>query len=101
MSTQFGLNEAVIKKLMTTFSRYPEIENVTIYGSRANGNYKPGSDIDVVLKGNELNTILLNRIEHDIDELNLPYQVDLSIFHQIDNEELLMHIKNIGKPLSI
>ncbi|WP_197904747.1 nucleotidyltransferase domain-containing protein [Desulfosarcina alkanivorans] len=51
-----------------------------MYGSRAKGNFKPGSDIDLTLKVNRLNLHLLNKISLELDDLLLPYTVDLSIY---------------------
>ena len=84
---RFGLKSDVIDKLHRIFQRYPKVEMVLIYGSRAIGNYRPGSDIDLTIKGNELQWKDLQSIELDIDELFLPYKIDLSLYDQIDNKE--------------
>lgn len=68
-----------------------------IYGSRAKGNYKNGSDIDLTLKGNHLNLSLLNQIANELDDLMLPYTFDLSIYSHISNEALIEHIDRVGK----
>ena len=68
-----------------------------MYGSRAKGNYRPGSDIDLTLKGRGINLEQLNAISNDLDDLLLPYTFDLSIFHHITNRELLGHIERVGK----
>jgi predicted nucleotidyltransferase len=79
------------------FAHYPQIETVLIYGSRAKGNFRPGSDIDLTLLGKELDSSLLNRILIELDDLNMPYMLDVSLFEQIGSEELLSHIERIGK----
>jgi predicted nucleotidyltransferase len=53
---KFGLSNATLEKFHSVFSKYPEIEEVLIYGSRAKGNYREGSDIDITLKGKMLLT---------------------------------------------
>ncbi len=68
-----------------------------MYGSRAKGNYSAGSDIDITLKGEELDLEQLNKINIDLDDLLLPYTFDLSILHQISNPELIEHIERVGK----
>ena len=60
------------------------------------GNYKSGSDIDLTLEGEALTLRQLNAIEIELDDLLLPYELDLSICHQIDNPDLLEHIKRVG-----
>lgn len=94
----FGLGIETIEKINSVFAKFPEIEKVIIYGSRAKGNYKKGSDIDLTLLGENIDLSLINKIEIQIDELLLPYTLDISIFNQIDNDELLKHIKRVGNP---
>ena len=51
---QFGLKQTTIDKINSVFEKYPDVEQVIIYGSRAKGNYRNGSDIDITLKGKEI-----------------------------------------------
>ncbi len=94
---QFGLSNEDIDKIKVVFAKFPEIERVVIYGSRAKGNYKPSSDIDLTLVGEKLTLSLLQSLENDIDDLLLPYKFDISIFHQISNPDLIAHIERVGK----
>jgi predicted nucleotidyltransferase len=79
--------------------QFPAVEKAVIYGSRAKGNFKPSSDIDIALKGNGLNLRLLSRIILKLDDLLLPYKFDLSIYNHIANAELLAHIDRVGQTL--
>ncbi|MDN4165180.1 nucleotidyltransferase domain-containing protein [Cytophagales bacterium LB-30] len=81
------------------FEKYPQIECAILYGSRAKGNYRPNSDIDLTLKGEHLDLSLLIKIENELDDLLLPYKMDLSIHHQIKNQELIEHIDRVGRIL--
>jgi len=73
------------------------VQQAILYGSRAKGNYKEGSDIDLVLIGNEdLNDRLLARIDMEIDDLLLPYMVDLSILSHITDPDVIDHIRRVG-----
>ena len=92
----FGLPPATLAKLGSVFSRHAAIESVLIYGSRAKGNYRPGSDIDLTIKGHEIPFAEFLQIEEQIDDLLLPYTVDLSQYHQIANAELVDHIDRVG-----
>ncbi len=92
-----GLNQDVWQKIFAVFAEFPSVEEVVLYGSRAKGNYRPGSDIDLTLKGEGLNLKLLNKIANDLDDLLLPYTFDLSIFSQIDNRDLIDHIRRVGQ----
>ncbi|MEX0810799.1 MAG: nucleotidyltransferase domain-containing protein [Chitinophagales bacterium] len=93
----FGLESDDINKIHSVFSRYPQIEKVIIYGSRAKGNYRPGSDIDLVLLGEFLNLSIQLELENELDDLLLPYKIDIALLHKIENKDLLDHIDRIGK----
>lgn len=94
---KFGLHTDIVKEIQKILSGFPQVETVIIYGSRAKGNYKPGSDIDLTFKGNNLNLNILNKISLQFDDLLLPCTFDLSVFDQIDNKELVNHIERVGK----
>jgi predicted nucleotidyltransferase len=93
---KFGLNKNVIAKINRVFAKYPQVEQVIIYGSRAKGNYKKGSDIDLSLKGQNIDLSLMQAIELEIDNLMLPYTFDISIFKQISNPDFTDHINRVG-----
>lgn len=92
----YGLSKETIEKINLVFHHFDEIEAAILYGSRAKGNFKPGSDIDLVLKGERLNLFVLNRISLELDDLLLPYTFDVSIYHNIDNPDLKDHIALVG-----
>jgi len=94
---RFGLNETVIEKLNSIFRQHAEVETVFIYGSRAKGNFKNGSDIDLTMIGEGLTRSKRYKIEEEIDDLLLPYMIDLSIKKQIENPDLINHIERIGQ----
>lgn len=97
--TKYGLTQKTLEKIIKMFKKFPEIEQCVLYGSRAIGNFKNGSDIDIVLKGEKLNLSILNRIELMLDDLLLPYTFDLSAIQYINNPDLIEHINRIGKIL--
>ena len=78
------------------FSKYNEVDEVILYGSRAKGNWKKGSDIDLTLKGEKIQLKILNKISLELDDLLLPYFLDISILHQISNPDLVDHIERVG-----
>ncbi|MFN3531081.1 MAG: nucleotidyltransferase domain-containing protein [Candidatus Brocadia sp.] len=95
---RFGLKETTIQKICAVLAHYPQVEKAVLYGSRAKGNYKNGSDIDLTLLGGEdLNMDVLYRIMGEIDDLLLPYTIDLSIFRQISDPDVIDHIQRVGK----
>jgi len=93
---KYGLKEDIIEKIQNVFTIFPQVEKVILYGSRAKGNYKNGSDIDLTLRGENIDLSVLNKISLRLDDLYLPQIFDLSIYNKIDNKELLEHIDRIG-----
>lgn len=95
MNNAYGLPLKATHRITEIFSQYPQIRQVILYGSRAKGNYRESSDIDLTIEGAiDLSTLL--KIEQEIDDLLLPWSVDLSVLSQIDNLELIEHIKRRG-----
>ena len=94
---EYGLKPQILQGIKEVFERYPKIECAVLYGSRAKGNYRPNSDIDLTLKGEHLDLSVLIKIENELDDLLLPYKIDLSILNQIKSPELLDHIERVGK----
>ena len=92
----YGLSKKTISAIQGVFAKYLQIEQAILYGSRAKGNYRNGSDIDLVLVGTELDLSQLFKIELELDELLLPYKIDLALLHQIKNPDLVEHINRNG-----
>ncbi len=93
----YGLSDRDIAAIQSVFKLYPKIDKAILYGSRAKGNYKTGSDIDLTLQGENLVYADLVAIENALDDLLLPYTIDLSIYKQIENPDLIDHIKRVGQ----
>jgi predicted nucleotidyltransferase len=94
-----GLSEATVERIRGVLADFPEVEKAVLYGSRAKGSHRPGSDIDLTLYGSGLGQTLLARIDEELDDLLLPYQIDLSLFANLTHPELLDHIRRVGVPL--
>jgi predicted nucleotidyltransferase len=91
-----GLSETTVERIREVLAHYPEVEKVILYGSRAKGSHRPGSDIDLTLCGSRLNHTLLTRINNELDDLLLPYQLDLSLFETLNHPALIDHIHRVG-----
>lgn len=92
----FGLKPDFIDAMNGVFAAFPEVAQVILYGSRAKGNFRNGSDIDLCMSGQALTTPILLRVDNALDDLLMPYKIDLSLIEHIKNAELLEHIKRIG-----
>ncbi len=97
---RFGLPQTTRDKITGVLAQYPDIEQVVVYGSRAMGSSRRGSDIDLCLKGEQLDWKTLNRIADRLDALELPYRLDLCLYHLIDNPDLIAHIDRVGQPFN-
>jgi len=91
-----GLSECTVARIRGVFARFPAIESAILYGSRAKGNFKPGSDIDLALCGTGLDADTHARIADALDELLLPYTIDLALYADIDHAPLREHIDRVG-----
>ncbi|QWF70101.1 nucleotidyltransferase domain-containing protein [Methylomonas paludis] len=92
----FGLSDNTLALIHRILAEFPDVETAILYGSRAKGTYRKGSDIDLTLSGANLDQRQLAKIAGKLDESVIPYQVDLSIREQIDNPALLEHIQRVG-----
>lgn len=97
---RFGLSARVIGQIHGVLARHPKVQRAVIYGSRAKGNYRPGSDIDLTLfagAGEEICHQELADILDEVDDLLLPYTLDLSAFAQLTHPQLREHIERVGQ----
>jgi predicted nucleotidyltransferase len=93
----FGLPAATVDAMRTVLSRHPGVRRAVVYGSRAKGNHRPGSDIDLTLYGDGLTTSDLMAIDGALDALDLPYRIDLSLYADIEEPALRSHIERVGR----
>jgi uncharacterized protein len=93
---RFGLKEQTIESICAVLARHPAVEKAVLFGSRAKGNFKPGSDIDLTLFGPSLTPQELTAIVDEFDDLLLPYKIDLSVYEHLVHEGLRDHIERVG-----
>jgi predicted nucleotidyltransferase len=95
---RFGLPERTLDTLNIIFRKYPSVKQAIIYGSRAKGNYRTGSDIDMSLKIEDtFERSDLLRICSDFEDSDIPYFVDVSVYDKLSNPNLKAHIDRVGK----
>ena len=93
----FGLTEKDIELIRSAISLYPEIEAVMVFGSRAIGNYKNGSDVDLAVQGAGVSLRTISRLGTTLnEELPLPYQFDVIDYAAINTSALKEHIDSLG-----
>ena len=94
--TNTGLNSNQIADINKIFVKYEEIDKVILYGSRAMGTYNERSDIDLVVLGSNIDRNLIINMKFELEELNIPYFVDLQDYKTINNKNLIEHINRAG-----
>jgi len=92
-----GLTEADLDVIVTAVAAYESVEDLVLFGSRAKGSYKRGSDVDLALKGDALTYDDVVQIEFELNENRpLPYKFDVVDYQRLDNPELKSHIDRVG-----
>lgn len=94
--TDFGLSDEITAKIQQVFKNYPKVEQAKIFGSRAKGNYRENSDIDIVVFG-DLDLQKLGQILLDLEELPTAHSFDLKLYNKINHPKLKNHIDRVAK----
>ena len=99
MSERFGLHRDDIAAIVAVLTRYPSVQTAVIFGSRAKGNYKAGSDVDIALQGEGMGDSVAADVAYALNEETImPYQFDVLNYHTITNPDLIKHIDRVGRP---
>ncbi|WP_346920320.1 nucleotidyltransferase domain-containing protein [Clostridium sp. UBA7339] len=94
----FGLRELDLEYIVSVIRGFDEIEKASIFGSRAKGNYKPGSDIDIAVYGENINLDILSKLNSILEEKSpMPYFFDIVDYSHLKHKELKEHIDRVGK----
>ena len=94
---KYGLQQRDLTEIINTLEQYPEVKETIIFGSRAKGNYKKGSDVDISLTGNEIDSNIISTISYHLnEESSLPYYFDVVHFEEISEVKLTEHINRVG-----
>lgn len=94
----FGLKEFDLEYIVDTIKKFDEIDKAVIFGSRAKGTYKNGSDIDIAIYGGKITLDVLSTLHTELEEKSpMPYLFDIVDFTHLNHEELKKHIERVGK----
>jgi predicted nucleotidyltransferase len=97
MSASHGLTTRTVARIASVLARFPEVEKALLFGSRAKGTHRRGSDIDLALVGDHLNWRKLGQIDNALDDLLLPYRFSLVEFSGKTDPEVAAHIRRVGQ----
>ncbi|MDY0163533.1 nucleotidyltransferase domain-containing protein [Desulfobotulus sp.] len=92
----FGLPDGVLAKIIEAVFACEGVRELLLFGSRAKDNFRTGSDIDLALVGEGLTLKELNRIRVRLDDLCLPYTIDLVDYGNIEALRVKAHIDGKG-----
>jgi uncharacterized protein len=96
VSSGHGLSPQTIAHVTRVLASFPGIEKAVLFGSRAKGTHKPGSDIDLALAGENLDWRTLGRISSALDDLPVPYRFSLVALGDKLDAALAAHIDRVG-----
>lgn len=99
MTAKHGLTDKTLTRIASVLARFSNVEKAVLFGSRAKGTHKPGSDIDLALVGEKLDWRTIGRIDSALEDLPLPYCFSLIIFSERTDPEVAAHIRRVGIPL--
>lgn len=94
-----SLSPKTVAQIAGVLALFPEVEKAVLFGSRAKGTHKPGSDIDLSLMGEELDWRLIGKIYDALDDLLLPYRFSLILLDRETDPDVAAHIARVGIPL--
>ena len=97
LGREFGLPDSALRSLRSVLAKHSQVRRAIVFGSRAKGNFRPGSDIDLALDAPDMPFSELLLIEREIDDLLLPYETDVVLLTQVESPPLLEHIAHVGK----
>ncbi len=98
ITNKFGLTERDMQTIRDILKKYPEVITVWLFGSRAKGTFKKGSDIDLAIMNEGVNNEMISRIKSDFEASSLPYRVDITNYSELGHKKLKEHIERVGVP---
>jgi predicted nucleotidyltransferase len=93
---QYGIEHDIWEKIISVLKAESKITSIILFGSRAKGNFQNGSDIDIALKGHELKFDDIQNLRITLDELNLPWEIDVQNYDTINDPDVKEHIDRVG-----
>jgi len=97
----YGLPDTAFATIQAVIRQHKGVTRAILYGSRAKGTHRNGSDVDITLDGNDLSFDDLFRIESQLDALDLPYRFDVSLYRELVHSDLREHIQRVGCEIPI
>ena len=94
---KYGFSKDQLQEIVEVLAEYPEIESAVLFGSRAMDSFKAGSDVDIAIKGEKVNTSLALKVTGHFEDTNTPFFFDIIAWPTISSKELREHIQRVGE----
>ena len=92
-----GLRQPDLDIVLSILDKFPNVKEAIIFGSRAKGNFRNGSNVDIALKGENIDLEIVSTISYKLNEETiLPYKFDVLDYQNINNSKLTEHINRKG-----
>lgn len=95
---RYGLTDRDMKTIQSILQSCPEINSVHLFGSRAKGNHRLGSDVDLAIMNEGVSEKSISKLRDQFEESTLPYRIDLVDFNKLKKREFIEHIERVGVP---
>ena len=93
MKNSFGISERSLTEILNLFNEFDTLKKVYIFGSRARGDYKIESDIDLAI---ESETDIKLRLLNKLNDVRCILKFDVVDINNLKNEKLLSNIRKDG-----
>jgi len=93
---KFGLDDKIVNSIIDIIKKY-KVDKAVIFGSRARGDYKKTSDIDIAIFSKDMTYLELNLLRDQLDQLYIIYKIDLVQIERLTNKKMLENIEKNGK----
>ena len=99
--SQYGVSQSIWRQILKTCFSFPDVKRVILYGSRATGSYRQGSDIDLAIDAPLMTDREFAQLWNAVDDLPIVFSMDVVHLQKLQNESLLQAIRMYGISLSI
>lgn len=97
---KYGLTEAQLEETLRVIASVENLKHAVLFGSRAIGNYKEASDVDIAIDGEGVDVMVASHLKYLLEEETfLPFFFDVVAIPTLEDKGLLEHIRTEGVQL--
>lgn len=96
----YGISQKSFELIIEALNARSEVERAVLFGSRALGTARPGSDIDLAIYGINVNPRIASELSRELNERRpIPYKIDVLSYEHTDHQDLKRHIDAHGREI--